>query len=400
LIYNNSFTDKWSQVDFFSHSKLLEKYTPTYPEEKLSNINFENKDKIKIGFLTTDLRGQHSITYFLKSILNDYDKDKFEIVLFLNHFEDDEDTKLFIKLVDGNINISRTADIAAINIIRDMKIDIMFDLMGITSKPRIALFKNRLAPIQISWLGYCNTSGINNMDYIISDPNLVFPEETNLYTEKLIYLENIWNCHSGFNIKRQKNPLPSDQNNFVTFGSFNNFQKINDNVAKVWSKILKNIKNSKLILKSSLKKDYTRLKEFFKKDGVLDSVIFYEKKSSNLEHLNLYKDIDIALDTFPYNGVTTSFEAIWMGVPVLTMKGYNFNSRCGESINKNLNLNHLIAEDNKDYISKAIELATNKEKLIETRDFIFANAVNSPLFDQVNFSKNFYNSLENVFNKT
>jgi predicted O-linked N-acetylglucosamine transferase (SPINDLY family) len=281
-----------------------------------------------------------------------------------------------------------------------MKIDIMFDLMGITSKPRIALFKNRLAPIQISWLGYCNTSGINNMDYIISDPNLVFPEETNLYTEKLIYLENIWNCHSGFNIKRQKNPLPSDQNNFVTFGSFNNFQKINDNVAKVWSKILKNIKNSKLILKSSLKKDYTRLKEFFKKDGVLDSVIFYEKKSSNLEHLNLYKDIDIALDTFPYNGVTTSFEAIWMGVPVLTMKGYNFNSRCGESINKNLNLNHLIAEDNKDYISKAIELATNKEKLIETRDFIFANAVNSPLFDQVNFSKNFYNSLENVFNKT
>jgi predicted O-linked N-acetylglucosamine transferase (SPINDLY family) len=400
LIYNNSFTDKWSQEDFFSHSKLLEKYTPTYPEEKLSNINFENKDKIKIGFLTTDLRGQHSITYFLKSILNDYDKDKFEIVLFLNHFEDDEDTKLFIKLVDGNINISRTADIAAINIIRDMKIDIMFDLMGITSKPRIALFKNRLAPIQISWLGYCNTSGINNMDYIISDPNLVFPEETNLYTEKLIYLENIWNCHSGFNIKRQKNPLPSDQNNFVTFGSFNNFQKINDNVAKVWSKILKNIKNSKLILKSSLKKDYTRLKEFFKKDGVLDSVIFYEKKSSNLEHLNLYKDIDIALDTFPYNGVTTSFEAIWMGVPVLTMKGYNFNSRCGESINKNLNLNHLIAEDNKDYISKAIELATNKEKLIETRDFIFANAVNSPLFDQVNFSKNFYNSLENVFNKT
>ena len=402
LIYNNSFTNKWSQEDFFSHSKLLEKYTPTYPEEKLSSIGVKNKDKnkIKIGFLTTDLRGQHSIIYFLKSILNNYDKDKFEIILFLNHFEDDQDTKSFIKLVDGDINISRTTDIAAINIIRDMNIDIMFDLMGITSKPRIALFKNRLAPIQIAWLGYCNTTGLNNMDYIISDPNLVFKEETNLYTEKLIFLENIWNCHSGFNMERQKNLLPSDQNKFITFGSFNNFSKINDNVAKVWSEILKNIKNSKLILKSSLKKDHTRLKDFFRKDGVLDSVIFYDKKDTNLEHLNLYKEIDIALDTFPYNGVTTSFEAIWMGVPVLTMKGYNFNSRCGESINKNLNLNYLIAEDNKDYISKAIELATNKEKLIETRDFIFANAVNSPLFDQGNFSKNFYNSLENVFNKT
>ena len=132
---------------------------------------------------------------------------------------------------------------------------------------------------------------------------------------------------------------------------------------------------------------------------MLDSVIFYDKRDTNLEHLNLYKEIDIALDTFPYNGVTTSFEAIWMGVPVLTMKGYNFNSRCGESINKNLNLNYLIAEDNKDYISKAIELATNKEKLIEIRDFIFENAINSSLFDQVKFSKNFYNSLENVFNK-
>jgi len=283
LIYNNSFTNKWSQEDFFSHSKLLEKYTPTYPEEKLSSISVKNKNKnkIKIGFLTTDLRGQHSIIYFLKSILNNYDKDKFEIILFLNHFEDDQDTQSFIKLVDGDINISRTADIAAINIIRDMNIDIMFDLMGITSKPRIALFKNRLAPIQIAWLGYCNTTGLNNMDYIISDPNLVFKEETNLYTEKLIFLENIWNCHSGFNMERQKNLLPSDQKKFITFGSFNNFQKINDNVAKVWSKILKNIKNSKLILKSSLKKDHTRLKEFFKKDGVLDSVIFYEKKSSN-----------------------------------------------------------------------------------------------------------------------
>jgi protein O-GlcNAc transferase len=401
LIYNNSFTNKWSQEDFFSHSKLLEKYTPTYPEEKLSNISVINKDKnkIKIGFLTTDLRGQHSIIYFLKSILNNYDKEKFEIILFLNHFEDDEDTKSFIQLVDGDINISRTADIAAINIIRDMNIDIMFDLMGITSKPRIALFKNRLAPVQIAWLGYCNTTGLNNMDYIISDPNLVFKEETNLYTEKLIFLENIWNCHSGFNMERQKNLLPSDQNKFITFGSFNNFSKINDNVAKVWSEILKNIKNSKLILKSSLKKDHTRLKDFFRKDGVLDSVIFYDKRDTNLEHLNLYKEIDIALDTFPYNGVTTSFESIWMGVPVLTMKGYNFNSRCGESINKNLNLNYLIAEDNKDYISKAIELATNKEKLIEIREFIFENAIKSPLFDQVNFSKNFYNSLENVFNK-
>ena len=128
----------------------------------------------------------------------------------------------------------------------------------------------------------------------------------------------------------------------------------------------------------------------------MDSVIFYTSFDNKKDHLDLYKKVDIALDTFPYNGVTTSFEAIWMGVPVLTMAGYNFNSRCGESINKNLGMEQLIAKDEKEYIFKATDLSNDKEKYINLRKSIFLNAIKSPLFNGKKFSENFFNSLRDI----
>ena len=130
----------------------------------------------------------------------------------------------------------------------------------------------------------------------------------------------------------------------------------------------------------------------------MNSIKFIGREKEFKDHLNAYNEIDIALDTFPYNGVTTSFEAIWMGVPVLAMAGYNFNSRCGESINKNLNLMSMIADDENDYISKAKEFL-DKEKLVNTRNIAFDNLLESPLFDGKKFSKEFLGSLEAIYNK-
>ena len=178
-------------------------------------------------------------------------------------------------------------------------------------------------------------------------------------------MPKIWNCHSGIDIKRTFNEPPFLKNNFVTFASFNNYSKINKSVIETWSKILKEVKNSKLILKSSSPRITDILSEKFHNQGVLDSVEFMNTKTNFEDHINLYKKVDIALDTFPYNGVTTSFESIWMGVPVITMKGYNFNSRCGESINKNLNLTSMIADDENDYISKAKEFSDKEIDEIE-----------------------------------
>ncbi len=396
-IFYNNYKKNWTQKDYFNYSKLVEAHTPKYSEEKLLKIKPKNNNKIHLGFLTSDIREKHSIIYFLKTILSKYNEEKFQISLYLNNKKDDEDTSFFKTLVSKSFNISTKGDEEAINLIRDDGPNIIIDLMGISSTNRMTLFKNRLAPIQISWLGYCNTTGLNQMDFIIADPNLIYNGEKNFYSEKIIFLPNIWNCHSGFDTERIESPAPYLKNKYITFGSFNNFSKITNQVAMVWSDILKNVSGSKLILKSSLKLQPTRLEQLFKKNGVAESVSFIGHKKNHQDHLNLYNQIDIALDTFPYNGVTTSFESIWMGVPVLTMKGFNFNSRCGESINKNLGTNELIAENEKKYALKAIDLANNKENLLYLRNFIFNNALSSNLFNQNKFRNDFFNSLERIY---
>ena len=394
-IFFNNYKKDWSQKDYLKYTKLLQNYVEKFSENKLIKIKEKKGDKIKIGFLSGDILKKHSITYFLKTVLLNYDKDKFEIYLYLDNKIEDDNTNEFKALVKKTRNISNLNDIDATNSIRQDEIDIIFDIMGLSSVQRISLFKNRLAPKQISWLGYCNTTGVDNMDYLISDPNLIYPEEECNYVEKIIYLPNIWNCHSELNVERVDVEPPCLENKYITFGSFNNFNKINDSVINVWSQILKNVIGSKLILKSSSKVDKNYIKKKFTENGVSNSVVFLEKRKL-IKHFNLYKQIDIALDTFPYNGVTTSFEAISMGVPVLTMKGYNFNSRCGESINKNLGMKDLIAKDEREYIFKAKKLAEDQDELLKIRKKIFAIAPYSPLFDKKNFANDFFNCLENI----
>ena len=193
--------------------------------------------------------------------------------------------------------------------------------------------------------------------------------------------------------------MPLESNKFITFGCFNNFRKINEDVIEVWSKILKYTKNSKLLLKTSIATSREFYKQKFNKYGVLESIIFSDYNKNLNDHLNEYKKIDIALDTFPWNGVTTSFESIWMNVPVIVMDGYNFNSRCGFSINTNLKLPDLIAKNKEDYINKAVSLAQDKEMLLKIRKNLFEKVINSSLFDKKKFSDEFFSSLEKILSK-
>ena len=395
--YWQCFNREWKQSDFLDYGKFLDDNLKVIPQNQLVEISQKSGSKIRIGFLSADILQGHSITYFLKSVLSNYDKNEFEIFLFLNHPKEDETTGNFKNLVDKTINISNLNNVDVLNRSRELKLDIMVDLMGYTSRQRLELFKNRMAKQQVVWMGYCNTTGLKNMDYIISDPNLIYSNEENLYSEKVIYLPKIWNAHCGFDFERKENPPPFNKNKYFTFGSFNNFDKINPEVVSTWSKILKKVDNSKLILKTSTKRFATkRLKKLFEKNDVLDSVQFINKEPEFKKHLENYNQIDIALDTFPYNGVTTSFEAIWMGVPVVTMAGYNFNSRCGESINKNLGMEQLIAKGEDDYIQKVSNLTNNYQDYINLRKSIFLHAMKSPLFNVNDYSKSFFEALKEI----
>ena len=397
IFYNNYLYD-WSQSDYLDYSKKINSKLPIFRENELIEIKSSKKAKINLGFISSDLRSKYSVVYFLRSILTTYDNNKYNIFLYNNHLKNDETTQEFSSKVFKSTQIGNLKDIEIINLVRKDQIDIIIDLNGFSSSHRLALLKNRLAPIQISWCGYTNTTGLDEMDYLIVDKNLIKKNEENFYSEKIIYLPNIWNCHSGYNFARELNPMPLKKNKYITFGSFNNYRKINDDVFEVWSKILTKVKNSKLLLKTSYPISTAKHKEKFKEYGVLDSVIFLPFKKSFDNHLEIYKNIDIALDTFPWNGVTTSFEAIWMGVPVITMKGYNYNSRCGESININAKLEKLIGENKKDYVYKAVSLAENEIELEKIRKNLHENALNTPLFDQKRFCDQFFTSLEKIYN--
>ena len=395
LIFNNYYYD-WSQEKHIQQAKINSKYFPKLNSQKINKNKFD-QNKINLGFVSADFNLNHSTTFFIKNTIKYLDKKKFKIFIFSfakNRDQDNSQNELK-ELSDQWFDLSKKQNQDVIDIIQNNKIRILVDLMGFTCPERIEIFNTRISPVQISWLAYCNTTGFETIDHIIADRNLIYSNEEKLYSEKIIKLPEIWNAHSGFDYHRIYNKLPSSVSSDFTFGSLNNFQKISLETLEVWTQILKKSKKFKLILKSSELCDYTKLSNFFKKNNVESQVKFLNKKNfkNKKDHLDIYKQIDLALDTFPYNGVTTTFEALWMNVPVLVLKGYNFNSRCGESIIKNCKLDFFLASNRKDYVEKAYYLSQNKKILEKYRLNIFENVLSSPLFNTKKFSKNFSDAL-------
>ena len=373
--------------------------------EKNLNDNFifnkNHKQKIKLGFFSSDFK-KHSVSYFIKDLIKNIDKNDFELNAFsnLNISNHDELTNEFKKIFDNWYDVINYNDSDLINFTREQKIDILIDLNGYTFGNRLNIFANRVAPIQILWLGYCNSVGLKNMDYMISDKNCIKEVEHHNYTEKIICLPKIWNSMSKPSNLPDISELPYLRRKIFTFGSFNNFQKISSKTIEIWSKILKDT-NSRLVLKNSIidnEEISQNLKEKFLDNKVkAEQIHILNFQKDNFDHLSFYNDIDIALDTFPYNGVTTTFESILMGVPVLTIKGFNFNSRCGESINKNLKLENFIAENYNDYYLKALDLYKNINYIKSLRKDLRNKAISSPLFDNKNFASIFAKKIKTIW---
>ena len=366
-------------------------------EIKLKQRNINIDEKINIGFVSPDLKS-HSVSFFLKDILNKIDKNKFNITAYSNLPLSEQDS-LSLELKNRFnhwIDIFHLNDQETRNIIINNQTDILIDLAGFTLGNRINLFKKRSAPVQVLWLGYCNSLGIKNMDYIIADKNLIKEKEKDFYTEKILYMPKIWNALSKPKDIPNINFDIYEKRDKFCFGSLNNFLKISDKTIKVWSKIL-NLTGSCLILKSSSNdsKDIKEnlLNKFSKENVNLENITILETLQSKKDHLECYNKFHLSLDTFPYPGVTTSFESLIMAKPVLTMKGNNFNSRCGESINLNVNLDEFIAENEDDYINKAVNFSKNPNTLENLNKDLRKKVLSSPLFDTETFSED----LQSIF---
>ena len=393
-----------SQIYYFEEclkfSKIIEKNLISTEEKQVAKKN----TKIKIAFLSSDFR-VHSVSFFLKDLFLKIDKKIFEIIVLSNLDKNKEDSmsEALKNSTDQWHIIFSKPDIEVVNLVKSLDIDILIDLNGLTKGNRVNVMANRCAPIQICWLGYNNSTGLKNMDYLIADNNLVKKDEENLYSEKILYLPKIWNAFSypaelpSINHSAKKDSL------LFSYGSFNNFAKISDDTIEVWSRIVNN-SNSQIYLKNSQKEASLEVAENlikkFKDRGVQENKIIFLKTEKNiLDHLTLYNKIDLSLDTFPCPGVTTSFEAVLMGVPVLTMKGHNLNSRCGESININLKMENFIAKNKDDYFDKAISFQNNPDIKKNFGNNLRNKALSSPLFDTENFTKDFTETLKKVYLK-
>lgn len=399
--YMSNYTYDWGLKDYFDYSKNFTDYFPKHKVKDINEIKYNENKKIRIAFVSKDFKANHSITWMIKDTLLYFDKNQFETfgISMTNDILLKGSSKELKNNFDNWFDFSKLKNDEIITKLQDFKIEILIDTGGLFHAERIEIFNNRVAPIQISWVGYLNTVGYPTIDFLISDKNLIKKDEENFYSEKIIRMPKIWNCHSGFKFKREFSELPIKKNKYITFGSFNNFLKISDSVVEVWSQILKKINNSKLILKSSLNVNKNIILEKFKKFGVYNSIEFMETDQDVENHIKSYKKIDISLDTFPYNGGITTFEALWSGVPVIGMAGFNMMSRCGESILKNAELKNLISMNKEDYVNKALYLSKNLKELEELRLKIFKDILNTSLFDSENFSINFQNKLLDIYKK-
>jgi len=356
--------------------------------------------KIKIGFVSGDFR-EHPVGFFLLSTLKHLKNENLELIAYSNsQIKDSINIKLKSHFTNWR-EIESQSNIDVINTIRKDGIHILFDLSGHSGKNRLPIFINKPAPIQVSWAGYNGSTGIPEIDYFIGDPIVTPASESNYYVEKIFPLPNIWQCYTAPDIEIKLDQLPVIKNGYITFGCFNNLSKINNEVISLWSKILKSIPKSKIFLKTTeLNNLYLKkmIINNFKKNNINPDSIILEGYSPRNELLASYNKVDIALDPFPYSGGVTSFEAIWMGVPVLTKKGFNFISHTTESINHNVGMSNWIANDKNEYVIKAIVFSENLKKLSEIKKNLRQTALESPLFNSSLFAKQLDNALWKMWN--
>ena len=394
LNYNPNLSNKY----IFNQHKLF--------DEQFSFLNKNNKknkiknSRLRIGYVSADFR-KHSVAYFIKALLQNHNSKLIETFCYYNNYIIDETTELLKSYCENWRSIFEMDDENILKLINNDNIDILIDLSGHTPGNKLLVFSSKAAPIQITYLGYPNTTGLSAIDYRLTD-KYADPDgiSDSFYSEKLIKLNKCFLCYSGNDKISSKKTIPYNKNNFITFGSFNNFKKINSNVIKTWTNILRSIPNSHLILKSSenIFDNNHLLKKFFEEGIKKENIIIIDRKIETQDHLKLYDEIDVALDTFPYNGTTTTFEALWMGVPVITLSGNNHVCRVSASILQNLNLNNLISYNTTDYQKIALTITKNKSYLLNLKKNLRELLKKSNLCDFKTFTKELEEKYFDIYN--
>ncbi len=401
--------DPFILLSFVDDPTLQKTNAENYIDDNINN-SLENKHvlkktkkgKIKIGYYSADYHN-HPVLFLMIDVFKNHNKSLFEIYAFSHGPNKNKNpwrdkVKSYFK---NFFDVANKSDEEIVKLSKKVGIDVAVNLTGLTYNNRTNIYKMRVAPIQINYLGFAGTMGAKFIDYIIADKTVIPDAMKKNYTEKVLYLPNCYQPNSKeiFEINNKKNFSKKNlnlPNKGIIFCCFNSNYKITPTIFKSWMNILKKVSESVLWLYVDNETAKNNLRNEASKSGINSKrIIFAEKISVVHEHLQRTSFADIFLDTTPYNAHTTASDAIRVGLPIITLIGNSFASRVAASILHSAGMSNLIAETLDEYEKIAIELATNKERLLKTKQKIKAYNRNGPLFDCLNFTKN----LENIYLK-
>ncbi len=353
--------------------------------------------RLRLGYVSPDLR-RHPVASFLEPVLSHHDRAGFELFCYANVERPDKVTERLRAIAGGWRDLRGLPDDQVAKMVRADRIDILVDLAGHTAYSRMGVFARKPAPVQAGWLGYPNTTGLSAVDYRITDAFADPPGAADrLHTEQLARLPHGFHCFSPAVEAPAVVPPPVDTAGHITFASFNMLSKVGPAVIARWSEILLALPDARMILKAPPLADAgarERLAARFSTHGIAaERLEMHGYIPAPAGHLALYNKVDIALDTFPYNGVTTTCEALWMGVPVVAEAGNSHVSRVGVSLLSNLGLGELIAERPGGYVALALDLARDRARLGNLRESLRPRMESAPLTDGTGFTR----ALESAF---
>lgn len=358
-------------------------------------------EQLRVGLVSGDLR-EHPVGYFLDSVLPRLDPQRIELVAYATHTEEDDLSIRLKRSFAAWHTLAGLSDQAAADKIRADGIHLLIDLSGHTDRNRLPVFAWRPAPVQASWLGYFATTGVAQIDYLLADEVGVPAERRGDFTEQICYLPETRLCFTPPSTELAPSPLPALTCAHITFGCFQLLPKITDGVLEAWARILAGVPQSRLRLQNRFLADplmQLRLRERLARFGIDAGRVDMHGPTARADYLAAHAQIDMLLDSFPYPGGTTTCEALWMGVPTLTLAGDTLLARQGASLLSAAGLADWVAASTDEYVAKAIAAASDLPRLATLRATLRGRVAASPLFNAERFARNLELALWSIWER-
>jgi len=364
------------------HAEPLREHWRPHPNDK------DPDRRLRIGYVSPDFRA-HPVQQFLIPLFRHHDPSAIEVTLYASVDRPDFATEKYRAIAGERYrDIRRTDDASAAELVRRDQIDILVDLALHGAGNRLRLFASKPAPVQMTWVGYAGTTGLDAIDYRITDPYFDPPgSDLGVYSETSLHLPESYWCYDALEADLPVGPLPALDAGHITFGCLNSPRKVHHGVLTLWARVLREIHDSRLFVYID---DHAQeaVRRLLVAEGVEPERIDLGGRVSRRAYLERYNRIDIVLDTFPFAGGTTSLDAIWMGVPFVTLTGAPTLQRAGLSIAMNLGLPELVAKSQDEFVARAADLSRDVERLSRLRAGLRARLAASPFGDVPRFARN------------